>query len=300
MERVEGRVAWVSRIGSVGNVIYTSTEPGGLGIRDVAWGVALDVADNIVIAGSTLGPGGWTGQDRAWVRKLALTGAELWTLTFDAPDDARDEALAVATDSSGNVVVAGFSRPWYVAANGTVYPGELSTSRMWVGKYRPDGTEVWTIRGGDEGEVPNGIAVDPFDNIIAAGMYMVPRDGRMVSDHAWVRKLDPSGNGIWLHTYKGATDRDDAAFAVAGDSAGNIIVAGATSVACEAVNTWVRKYDPDGAELWTRSYNGAANADDIAYGVAVDSADNIMAAGQTLVGQGDGRTAMVWLAKYLP
>jgi cysteine-rich repeat protein len=99
--------------------------------------------------------------------------------------------------------------------------------------------------------------------------------------------------GLWTKTYNGAADNDDSGFAIAADSTGDIIVVGSTYVVNDADDVWVRKLDPDGNTVWTRTYHGIT-ADD-GYGVAVDSTDAFVVVGSTYTST-NGRD--VWVRKY--
>ena len=75
---------------------------------DVATRVAVDGMGNIIVAGSTMDslPGQTrAGYDDAFVRKLSPEGSELWTRQFGS--SLSSEALGVAVDGMGNIIVAG-------------------------------------------------------------------------------------------------------------------------------------------------------------------------------------------------
>lgn len=94
--------------------------------------------------------------------------------------------------------------------------------------------------------------------------------------------------------------RGDQAFAVAVDGSGNAYVAGRVRVGGSAPTghneAWLRKYDPTGAVLWTRtSWGGEGN--DYYYGVTVDAAGNAIAGGRVSRTTGGGN---VLVEKYDP
>lgn len=98
---------------------------------------------------------------------------------------------------------------------------------------------------------------------------------------------DLNGSELWHKTYDGG--HWDAALDVAADSEGNIVVAGASQRWHDYNDNgeqdpgelngdyYTIKYDPAGNELWSRAYDGGHW--DYAYGVAVDSGDNIVVTG---------------------
>jgi uncharacterized delta-60 repeat protein len=89
---------------------------------------------------------------------------------------------------------------------------------------------------------------------------------------------------LWHKAYD--SGYGDCACDVAVDSEDNVIVTGYT--ANEAGNTsyYTIKYDKDGNAIWSKSYDGGN--DDEAYGVAVDSKDNIIVTGFSHNATGNG------------
>ncbi|MEK7750791.1 MAG: SBBP repeat-containing protein, partial [Acidobacteriota bacterium] len=102
-------------------------------------------------------------------------------------------------------------------------------------------------------------------------------------DDAFVRKYDSSGNIAWTRQF-GSTSSDRAQ-GVAVDSAGNVFVAGAAQgplpgqVSLGSSDGFVRKYDSNGNELWTRQF-GSSTVDD-ASAVAVDPSGGVTVVGRT-------------------
>jgi hypothetical protein len=89
--------------------------------------------------------------------------------------------------------------------------------------------------------------------------------------------------GEWTHQF-GTVGSDGVTGAVA-DAAGNVYAVGYTSgelpgqVSWGPIDAFVRKYDPAGAELWTRQFGTPGK--DYAYGVSVDSHGGVYVSGAT-------------------
>ena len=189
-----------------------------------------------------------------------------------------DRATAVAYDSLGNTIVAGFTD------SGTVSPfiGRVS----FLVKFSDPNTIAWQVAFeplNAEGSFPSALAIDGNNNIIVAGSFNLP--GRVWD--AYVAKFDSNGNLIWMRTL--ADGRNDNAYGVAVDNVGNIYVAGTTNSFKAATDRdiFVAKFDPAGNLLWFRTINLGAG-DDIAFSIAVIQYDHVYITGVTYsMGSGD-------------
>ncbi len=102
-----------------------------------------------------------------------------------------------------------------------------------------------------------------------------------------------SGSEVWTRNYPGEDAGDAKARGVAVDGAGNVVIVGQEFVVGQNANIWARKYTPDGDVLWSYSWNGKDNGDDIARAVAIAPGDDIVITGETYVA---GSGADVWTA----
>ena len=220
---------------------------------------------------------------------------QLWTRVLDNGGD--DDGHGVATDSVGDVVVAGSAEIGagvdglvrkYSAAGDVVWTQVFdqgandsaaavavdddddiiavgvsdngTDSDIWVRKYDTDGVEQWT-RAFDGGGMDGAMAVAADGNQAIVAGYAAVGAGTDV----WVRRYGASGATVWTHTADiGATD---AAFGVAADGMGNVYVAGRSDNGTDH-DVWLRKLDGSGDEIWTRVFDGGG--DDTGYAVATD------------------------------
>lgn len=90
-------------------------------------------------------------------------------------------------------------------------------------------------------------------------------------DTAWVRRYNGSGNGFDANTPYGPC--------LAIDNSGNIYVTGTAYVTGQGQNFILIKYDQDGNQLWTTSYNGPANGNDTARAITTDADGNVYITG---------------------
>jgi uncharacterized repeat protein (TIGR01451 family) len=268
----------------------------------------------------------------AFVAKLNPTGSQLLYSTY-LGGALNDMAWGITVDSGGNAVVAGSTLssnfPTTANAISTSYRGSRNFAVWRVGdafvaKLNPTGTALIysTYLGGRQDDQAKGLALDAQGNAYVCGWTYSPdfpvttgayqttfkgseptgNGGRPAGD-AFVSKLSPAGALVYS-TYLGGTFRE-AAWAIAVDSAGNAVVAGATQstnfpATAGVVQTtykgsgavqyasdffmgdaFVAKLNAAGTSLVFATYMGGT-ADEVASGVAVDPQDNIFVTGFTL------------------
>lgn len=92
------------------------------------------------------------------------------------------------------------------------------------------------------------------------------------------------GTLLWKRNYTGEDAGNARARGAVVDASGNVIVVGEEFVVGQNANAWARKYTPEGEVLWSWSWNGASNGDDIAHAVAIDPAGDLVIVGETYVG----------------
>jgi uncharacterized delta-60 repeat protein len=186
-----------------------------------------------------------------------------------------------------------------VAANDDIFvAGSTFTASdgrdIWIRRYSPggDGGFVSTQNGGgDSHDEAFGIAIDPGGNLLVAGYVTTASDERDI----WVRKYTATGTIEWTDIVSGPDADDDEAHAIASDGIGNVLVTGFVRTGSSGEDIWVRKYDADGGELWTRTVDGPSAGPDNGKGIAADSAGNVIVVGwETTATHGTD----VWLRKY--
>ncbi|MFL6572806.1 MAG: fibronectin type III domain-containing protein [Burkholderiales bacterium] len=150
--------SWIAASGTSGYNFYVlSCDPSGFkrwqDFRDVSVYAAAVAVSN---AGEVYFGNGLAGGAGMQLRKYSPTGVLQWTNVYSPGDYIHRLAL----DSLGNVIAIG---PDY----GTSYYANWVTM-----KVAPNGTQLWSrIFDGLDGnnEIPNFVAVDPFDNVYVTG-----------------------------------------------------------------------------------------------------------------------------------
>ena len=265
--------AYVRKYDRSGNEVWTRQFGGGSSGQERALGAAAD-STGIFVVGYTTGtlPGQTHGGGvlDVFVRKYDANGTEQWTRQFSS-NVGNEEAHGAAVDSTG-VYVVGFT-------NGAL-PGQTLGSTgvddSFIRKYSLTGTELWTRQfGTPSGEEAYGVAVDSSGVYVAGATNgLLAGTERFGAFDAFLRKYDANGTVQWTRQF--GTTAGDYAWAVAAGG-GAVYVAGRTdgalpgqtSASPGVKDAFVRKYDANGSELWTRQF-GTIGQDE-AFGVAADA-----------------------------
>jgi uncharacterized delta-60 repeat protein len=179
-------------------------------------------------------------------------------------------AASVVVDSNGNAYVTGPSLQ--DAAHN--FKQDVITI-----KYDPAGNELW-VREFDEtadstngADIPTRIILDPTGNVIVAGeSYLFPEGRRFL-----ILKYDSVGNLLW----RARSTMGASAVRVATDAAGNIYATGSTLGIPDFVTV---KFDPEGNQLWLRTYNGTNNFTDEATSLDVTPGGTVVVTGKSTGG----------------
>ena len=255
--------------------------------QDGATGVTADGAGNLYVVGFTRGAiDGQTGlvsvDYDAYLRRYDCDGNELWTRQFGTPRVlVEDFTSDVAVDGAGNVYVVGFtSGPLPGQAN-------MGEDDVHLRKYDSDGNELWARQSDSEVlDMANGVALDGAGNVYVVGdtqLGGIPGRSGVGEGDAYLRKHDGNGNELWTRQF--GSQSGPSASSVAVDGEGNVYVVGSASGALPgqthlgSSDAYVRKYDGDGNELWTRQFGSRGG--DKAGGVLVDGAGNLYVLGTT-------------------
>ena len=243
-----------------------------------ALSAAADAYGYVVVTGRT--PNG-TSPDAFAVRFNAANGQVAWTRAIDngLPSGSYpvDEWFGAVTDAGGNAIVLARSQPTVrklAASSGafvwsTTLAGNLVASAV-------DASGNVFVTGTEFGGASMDIALYKLDAVSGQPIWRRTFDGPLWTDEAIAVAVDGSGNAIvvgnvatgsagtdiqvlkysgaggallWSHRYDGTAHGDDSAKAVATDTGGNVIVAGATEVDGPRF-TAIKLAGDDGHLLW--------------------------------------------------
>ncbi|MBI5775241.1 MAG: SBBP repeat-containing protein [Verrucomicrobia bacterium] len=222
-------------------------------------GIAIASDGSVIVVGLTTGSDG--SIDYA-TTKYSSEGVPLWTNFYAAPANADDDARALAVDSSGSVVVSGYTM------NDRTYRDYETV------KYSSSGVPLWTnfydgpASGYDE---VTAVALDSSGNVFVTGVSY----GIGSQDYATL-KYSSAGVPLWTNRYNGVGNYSDYANALAVDVNGSAFVTGYSWNGSN--NDYVTiKYSSAGPPIWTNRYNGAGN--DYASALAVDVSGDVFVTG---------------------
>ncbi len=287
---------------------------GGTG-RDASEDVAVDGNGNSFITGyagsgfpTTAGafqPAFTNGED-GFLVKFDPNGARLWATYLGG--ESNERALDVATDPSGNIVVAGYTESnFQIATAGVVQTSRSGNDDAFVMKFNTSGARLWgSYLGGSRLDEAHGVTCDASGNVIIAGRtygnfpvgaccgntaFQTSFGGSFGDMDMFITKLNPSGTTRLWSTYYGGPNVERA-YDVEVDAAGNVIAAG---------NAWanfpstfgtiqpffgggmgdaaVVKFDPTGNRLWATYIGGSSY--DLGFSVDAVGTNDIIIAGET-------------------
>lgn len=235
---------------------------------DAAQAVAIDNDRNVIVTGSSVGPGGST--DFYTAKYLATDGSLIWERRYDGPAHGTDAAHALAIDGDGNVVVTGES--W----NGT-------DSDFYTAKYAAgNGAVLWERHYSGLGNTSDSAAAVTIDGEGNAAVT-----GSSGGDFYTAKYSGTDGTILWAKRVNHVGDIYDSPAAIAVDSSGNVLVSGRSGGLGSSADFYTAKFGAvTGTLMWERRYNGPANSIDEAVGVAVDVNDDVVVTGSSYGGGG--------------
>jgi len=284
----QGGLLWVKDLGGSGD--------------DIARGVAIDSADNIIVVGDfstsvNFGGGSLTssGYTDVFVAKYSSSGAYVWAARFGG--SFYDLGNAVAVDSANAIYLA--ARTQSTSDFGGIALPSLGGIDIAVAKLSSTGAVAWAKRwGGTGNDIPQGIAVDRAGDVVLTGTYGGASDlgGGSITgvaaynvflakysgadgSYRWSR---PMGNANASYSYGVATDPNTGNIVITGGCLGTMDFGGG-SVGDAGSGIFLAAYGSGGNSLWTKVF-GDHSSTTAANGTSVDidSSGNIGVTGQIL------------------
>jgi hypothetical protein len=286
-----------------------------LGGTSVDGGRAITVQDSGIafVAGSTISadfPAGarpgydpsHNGANDAFVAMLGTDGTLACTTYLGGSD--HDYGNDLVVDGEGNLYVTGYTYSTDFPTTTLSYQGTLAGDHdAFVVKLSSGGRllSYSTYLGGSGGDVGHGIAIDDAGRAYVTGStsagFPTPAQGYDLSHNgggdAFVVALNAGGTGLEYNTFLGHS-QSETGWDIAVDHAGHAYVSGDTASpsfptvpSCDAppchkggIDAFVAKLDTSSTELTYAKLLGGS-ADDLGYGLAVDSTGHAYCTGVT-------------------
>jgi len=251
-----------------GDTVWVRYYNGPANNRDIGRAIAVDAYGNVYVTGESYGSGDY---DIVTI-KYNSSGVQQWANRYNGPANGADGSKALATDTSGNVYITGYS------------DGDASTflrqDDYVTIKYNSLGSAEWVSRYDGPSnfhDTPYAIAVDKDNNVFVTGGSSGVGTRY---DYATV-KYNPSGAQMWVMRYNGPANYNDVTKAIAVDDSGNVFVTGSSDGASSDNQDYATiKYNSDGVQQWLSRYDGSGGGDD-AYAMVLDENSNLFVAGQS-------------------
>jgi len=243
---------FLTKVSAAGNAWVYSTYLGGTG-SDYGYGVAVDAASNVYIAGSTNSTNfptanplqaalGGASATNAFVTRVNAAGNALVYSTY-LGGSGTDYGRGIAVDTVGNAYVTGYTTSSNFPKANPLQSTLASTQDAFVAKLNATGTALVysTYLGGNGNDYGYGITLDTAGNAYVSGTTEstnFPTVNALQASlgggyslnggrNAFVTKLNPAGSAMVYSTYLGG-EGSTFGRAIAVDAAGSAYVAGDT------------------------------------------------------------------------
>jgi fibronectin type 3 domain-containing protein len=199
--------------------------------------------------------------------KYTAAGQHVWSKRFGGSGN--DTGMAISTDSTGNVIVVG-SFEGSAAFGGSSFSSS-GLRDIFVAKYSPTGTHLWSKKfGGSGDDVDYGVAVNSTGDVFLSGKFQgtVNFGGTNLTsagaDDIFLAKLSgATGAHVWSKRMGAASG--DASIGVDVDGSGNVVMTGyftgsvnfgGALLTATGLDVFVAKYSTAGAHIWSKRFGG--------------------------------------------
>ncbi|MHA1311360.1 MAG: SBBP repeat-containing protein [Candidatus Helarchaeota archaeon] len=196
------------------------------------------------------------------IAKYDTNGNLIWNITWGGINDDLPQDITAEND---HIFITGYTKSWGTGLEDLI-----------VAKFDLSGNLVWNFTWGTSNtDMGNGIIVKNYD------IYVVGQTTISGNYQATIMRLLDLGTNysiIWTKTWGGP--QNDIGHDIAMDSNNSIYITGETSsFGLGNEDVFLSKFTITGVNLWNSTW-GDCNSD-IAYGISIDSNDNIFLTGHT-------------------
>ncbi|MEO8513613.1 MAG: SBBP repeat-containing protein [Ignavibacteria bacterium] len=256
---------------SAGNEVWVKSFDGPSHKDDAGMSIVKDANNNIYVGG--YGKFTSSNYNDYLLIKYNSGGTEQWVKNYNGNASGEDRAWGIVIDNSDNIYITGSSL------------AEIGKTDIVTLKYNSAGQVLWTSRfNSPEGHDDNafGIAVDN----VTGSTYVIgtTETNNHGLDFVTLRYNNSNGSQLWNKTFDGVGHSDDIPYSLAishSEANPHIFVAGTTRHGTnqQSEDIAVISYSSSGIVLSSTVYDGSANLDDAAFGIAVDVNDNYFISG---------------------
>ena len=274
--------------------------------REQGKSITADSNENIYITGiisNNLNGENNNGNIDAYIIKYDSNGALKWTRMLGT--SANDGGYGIYVDGSNNIFITG-------RTDGDISGSNAGGRDGFLAKYDINGNQIWIKQfGTDSDDEGSGVISDTSGNIYVTGITSgsLPSYTNAGLEDIFIIKYDTNGNIVW--TQQLGTSTRDYCYDITIDSNNNLYITGYTwgdldsNINGGSKDVFITKYSSAGVKQWTKlldsEYSGTADWDE-AYGIAVDSSDNVYITGFTDGNLGDKTSSNgfrdFFIAKY--
>jgi hypothetical protein len=163
----------LTKINTSGTPVWATQSTGTF--QNQGYSIAIDNSGNSYITGyftntTTFGTHSVTsnGSRDIFVAKYDNNGVAQWAHSAGGVSD--DYGIGVCTDNLGNAYVTGYFRNTINFGSGSI--SSVGADDMFLVKYNPAGTALWTVRGGGASNDRGGsVSCDQYNNVYVTGFY---------------------------------------------------------------------------------------------------------------------------------
>ena len=239
--------------GAISNVAWTQYFSERSNIANVP--SAIDAGNNVYQTGYTYST---ASNQNATTIKYDAVGTFQFSISYD--NGGQDNSKAIILDASGNFYITGES-------------DGVGTGRdIFTAKYTALGMLVWVKRFNgvaNANDVGNAITLDPSGNVFITGYTTNSLGNR---DYVSIG-YSAGGTQLFAVTFAGAGNGNDEAIAIAYNSSRLYITGTSVNASGNSDLVTLRLNPTTGATVWSKSENGTANSNDVAYALIADGND---------------------------
>ncbi len=247
----------------MGILVWTRSHSSSPVYSDGGYSVVTDDSNFIYVSGYAV--------DSIITIKYDESGKTIWERKFFNIQVNYVVPLFSKIDKQNNIIVTGY----YTVA---------SQENFVTLKYDRNGNLLWSrIFDSPIGAQDNAKAllVDDSSNIYVAGSSFT----NFYFDVLLI-KYAPNGDTVWVKTYDGGNNSNDAGNCITKDIYGNVYVSGYARSDITYFDYLTLKFNPNGDIKWIKTYTSpfVTYSEDIVYGISIDSSNNVIISGTSKQG----------------